>query len=302
MEEIIKAGATLDRMQTMIDMVLNAVSERTRPEYARALNDFMVWYKLTEQRGLTKATFNAHVTALKARGVTDSSINQRLAALRKFASEAADNGLIDYATAFAISKVKNISIEGGRLGNWLTQDQANQMLNAPDVSTLKGKRDRAVLAVMLGGGLRREEVCSLTVEHLQQREGRWVILDLKGKRNKTRTIPIKARIKVALDLWLQAANIQTGYIFRPLRRGDHVQNKRMNAQAIWNIVKAYSPVASLAPHDLRRTFAKLANKGGSSAAQIQKTLGHESVKTTEVYLGTDQDLQNAPSDCVDIEF
>ncbi len=100
----------------------------------------------------------AHIAYLKLQGVTDSSINQRLAAIRKLALEAADNALIDESTAQAIKRVGNIKRQGKKLGNWLNKLQAQQMLNAPNVSTLKGLRDKAILAVMLGAGLRREEI------------------------------------------------------------------------------------------------------------------------------------------------
>ena len=96
-----------------------------------------------------------------------------MAAIRKLAKEAADNGLIEETQA--IGRVGNIKIQGKKLGNWLSKEQASAMLNAPDVTTIKGKRDKAILAVMLGCGLRRDEVVTLIVEHLQQREGRWVI-------------------------------------------------------------------------------------------------------------------------------
>ena len=81
--------------QAIIDMVLNTVSEHSKRAYGRALTDFMTWYQATGQTAFNKAAVNAHVTYLKAQGVTDSSINQRLAAIRKLAKEAADNGLID---------------------------------------------------------------------------------------------------------------------------------------------------------------------------------------------------------------
>ena len=72
----------------------------------------------------------------------------------------------------------------------------------------------------------------------------------------------------------------------------------MTAQAIWNVVQRYSPVDNLAPHDLRRTFAKLAHKGGCPIEQIQLSLGHASIQTTERYLGVEQNLQNSPSDYI----
>ena len=290
-----------DKLQPIIDMVLNTVSERSKRDYSRALNDFMTWYVVTSQPALNKAAINAHVTALKAQGVTDSSINQRLAAIRKLAKEAADNNLIDESTAQAIGRIENIKIQGKKLGNWLTADQARQMLAKPDVSTVKGLRDRAVLALMLGCGLRREEVVKLTTEHLQQRSARWVIVDLNGKHNRTRSIPMAAWVKDIIDQYTQATAITAGVLFHRLIKGSDelAKGQGMSSQAVWDIVQKYSPVPDLAPHDLRRTFAKLAAGKGAPLVQIQKTLGHASIQTTEGYIGADQDLTKGPSDYLD---
>lgn len=293
---------TRQSIQPIIDMVLNTVSDRSKRDYGRALNEFIKWHGDTGQHGLTKAVVNAHIASLKDRGVTDSSINQRLAAIRKLAFESADNGLIDESAAQAIMRIKNEKIQGKRLGNWLSRVQAEKMINAPGNETAKGIRDRAILAVMLGAGLRREEVVTLTVNHLQQREGRWVILDLTGKHNRTRTVPIAAWVKVLIDEWLQVAEISDGVIFRPIWKGGAIQDRAMSSQAIWNIVQEYSPVAKLAPHDLRRTFAKLADKAGAPLAQIQQVLGHASVQTTERYIGTELDLQQSPSDMIQLDI
>ena len=151
--------------EPVVAMVLDTVSERSRRDYRRALTAFMEWHECAGRPGLNRAAVNAHVTYLKASGVTDSSINQRLAAIRKLASEAAANGLIDEASAHGVKDIKNIKRQGKKLGNWLTRDQAAEMINAPDTATLKGLRDRAILAVMIGCGLRREEMSTLTVEH-----------------------------------------------------------------------------------------------------------------------------------------
>lgn len=294
-----------DSLQTIVNMVTDAVSsEHTKRAYSRALNDFIVWYQATGQTGLNKATVNAHVAALRAQGVTPSSINQRISALRKLASEAADNGLIDQATACAIDRVEGLRQEGKRLGNWLTQSQAQAMLQAPDVGTLKGLRDRAVLAVLLGCGLRREECAGLTVEHIQQREGRWVIVDLVGKRSKTRSIPMPSWCKYAIDTYMVAAGVINGVLFRSMRKGNHLEDKGMTAQAIFNLVAEYAQQigVGIAPHDLRRTFAKLAHKGAAPIEQIQLSLGHSSLQTTERYLGVNQDLQSAPCDVLGLKI
>jgi len=287
--------------QPIIDMVLNTVSERSQRDYGRALKDFMTWYQATGQQEFTKAAINAHIAALKAAGVTDSSINQRLAAIRKLAREAADNGLISESAAQPIARIANIKRQGKKLGNWLTREQARAMLAAPDTTTVKGLRDRAILAVMLGCGLRREEIVKLEAKHLQQREGRWVILDLQGKHNRTRTVPMASWVKALIDQYAQAANIAEGVLFHRMLKGAKVLDKGqgMSSQAVWDIVQEYAPVPNLAPHDLRRTFAKLAAGKGAPLVQIQKTLGHASIQTTENYIGADQDLKKAPSDYID---
>lgn len=255
--------------------------------------DFLTWYLTTQQNVLNKATVNAYVTYLRSGGTTASSINQRLVAIRTLACEAADNGLIDHATAEAIARAEGVRTEGRRLGNWLSQKQAQALLDAPDVKTVKGLRDRAILAVLLGCGLRREESAALTVQHLQQREGRWVIVDLEGKRRKMRSVPMPSWAKAAVDAWTDAAGITDGPVFRSVNKGGHIGQGSMSAQAIYNTVSADAEQLGITvhPHDLRRTFAKLAHKGKAPLEQIQLSLGHSSVQTTERYLGVTRHLR-----------
>jgi site-specific recombinase XerC len=115
------------------------------------------------------------------RGLGTVSINVRITAVRKLAVEAADNGLLAPELASGITRVKGVASKGVRLGNWLSLKQAQALLNAPDITTTKGLRDRPILAVLLGCGPRRSEVATLTVPHVQQRDGRWCIVDLVGK-------------------------------------------------------------------------------------------------------------------------
>jgi len=77
--------------------------------------------------------------------------------------------------------VKGVKKLGIRLGNWLSPKEARELWQSPDAETLKGKRDRAIIAVLLGCGLRRRELADLTFDHLQRREDRWAIIDLVGK-------------------------------------------------------------------------------------------------------------------------
>lgn len=294
-------GTVIDDLSPITDMVLDALaSPRTRRDYARALRDFLAWHAQERRQGFTRIAVQAHVRFLRDAGVPASSINQRLAAIRKLALEAADNGLLDEATAQAIRRVPNQPRRGKKLGNWLTEEQARAMLDAPDRSTLVGKRDAAILAAALGAGLRREEIAGLEVKQLQQREGRWVIVDLVGKHHRTRSIAIHAAIYDLLSEWMAAAGIRTGPVFRRIFKNGKV-GKSMSGQTVWLVVQRYNPLdRPLAPHDLRRTHAILTYEAGASLKAIQRTLGHQSVETTEKYIGDRADLHISPSDMLPI--
>src|SRR5947209_14314424 len=169
-----------------------------------------------------------------------SSINQRLSAIRKLAIEAADNGALDPQVASGIRSVKGSRQEGRRTGNWLTREQAQMWLNAPDMKTMKGQRDRALLAVLIGCGLRRAEAASLSFEHVQQRDGRWVLVDLIGKRDKIRSVPMPNWTKAAIDAWSRASGVAEGLVFRAVNKGDRVMGNGITPQAIRNIVADYA--------------------------------------------------------------
>jgi integrase len=161
----------------------------------------MAWYGQEPRPGFNKATVSAWRVALEACGLGAVSNYVRITAVRKLAVEAADNGLLAPELANAITRVKGVASKGVRLGNWLSVKQAEALLNAPNTTTNKGRRDRAVLAVLLGCGPRRSEVAALTFKHIQQRDGRWCIVDLVGKHGRVRTIPMPTWVKVAIDAW-----------------------------------------------------------------------------------------------------
>jgi integrase len=239
--------------------------------------------------------------SLEARGLGSSSIIIRMSAIRKLAAEASDNGLIAPELAAGIARVKSAKSVGIRTGNWLSVRQAQNLLNAPDVTALRGLRDRAILAVLLGCGLRRSEVAALTFAHVQQRDGRWCIVDLKGKHGRVRTMPMPTWVKVAIDAWTATADVVDGPVFRPVNRADRVAGERLGEKVVWQMLQAYAAAVGapgIAPHDLRRTCAKLCRAAGGELEQIQLLLGHASVQTTERYLGTKQDLVHAPNDAI----
>src|SRR6185369_11212204 len=205
-------------------LVLDSVSSPiTRRVYNLGLDEFFEWYAQEPRPGFTKATVAAWRVALEVRGLGPISINVRITAVRKLAVEAADNGLLAPELAAGITRVKGVAAKGVRLGNWLSVKQAQALLNAPDATTHKGLRDRAILAVLLGCGLRRSEVANLTMGHVQQRDGRWCIVDLVGKHGRVRTVPMPAWVKVAIDAYTAETGIADGQVFRPVHRGDQVR-------------------------------------------------------------------------------
>jgi integrase/recombinase XerD len=297
MENLIRQDAATEiAIQTVLDSLDSAHSRRA---YERHLREFIAWHHASGQTAFSKATVQRYAAELRESGLSASTINQRLSAIRKLAAEAADNGALDPQLANGIRAVKGIRQEGTRAGNWLAKQQAQQLLNAPDTGTLKGLRDRAILALLLGCGLRRTEAAGLTFDRIQQRDGRWVLVDIIGKRNKVRSVPMPNWTKQAIDEYLCRATVTEGIVFRPINKGGRIAGDSLTEQAIYNLVVGYAQAlgfARLAPHDLRRTFAKLAHKGGSGLDQIQLSLGHGSIQTTERYLGTEQDLTDAPCD------
>jgi integrase len=258
--------------QRLKRLVLDSVSSPiTRRVYNLGLDEFFAWYGEEPRPGFTKATVAAWRVALEARGLGAVSINVRITAVRKLAVEAADNGLLAPELAAGITRVKGVASKGVRMGNWLSVKQAQTLLNTPDITTAKGLRDRAILAVLLGCGLRRSEVASLTMGHVQQRDGRWCIVDLVGKHGRVRTIPIPTWVKVAIDAWTSAAGVADGYVFRPVNRASQVQRVGMSEKVVWQLLQPYAEAAGvpgIAPHDCRRSCAKMCRAAGGELAAV----------------------------------
>jgi site-specific recombinase XerD len=224
--------------------------------------------------------------------------------VRRLAYEAADSGLLSSDLAAGIRRVKGVRNLGMRLGNWLTAEQSIALWHAPNLEKLKGKRDRALLAMLLACGLRRHEAVALRLEHLEQREGHWAIVDLKGKAGHVRTVPVPDWVMEELRVWLNAAEIDRGKIFRRVTKMGRVLGEGMTERAVWHIVKDSAKligVQKLAPHDLRRSCARLCHEAGGELEQIQFLLGHVSIQTTERYLGCKQRIRSAVNDRIGIE-
>jgi len=170
--------------------------------------------------------------------------------------------------------------------------------------SLRDKRDRAILALLIGCGLRRADLVGLRTEDFQVREEHCVIADLVGKGKHIRIVPVPLWAKRAVDQWTAAAGINVGAIFRRISRLDKIWGDGITPKAIWHVVKAAAKradIKNLAPHDLRRTCARLCHMAGGELEQIQFLPGHASVQTTKRYPGCKQRLSQAVNDNLGLE-
>jgi integrase len=281
------------------EMVLNSVaSEHSKRNYAKALDEVSTLCANRSQ-GLSRVLLMEYRTAMLEKKLSASTVNVRLSAVRKLIGEAQRNGIIGAEEAANLAGVPNLSQKGTRVGNWLTRDQAMELLTVPDRSTIKGKRDYVILALLLGCALRRQELASLDVDGIQMREGRWVLPDLRGKGGRVRTVAIPVWVKQGINAWMIAAKIEDGRLLRPLSKSGKLIGNELGDWAIWSVVEQSAKeigIEHFGAHDLRRTCAKLCRKNGGDLEQIKFLLGHSSIQTTERYLGSEQDIAIAVND------
>ena len=280
--------------------VLNSLSSpHSRRNYKFAIEQFITWYCSEPRLALNRAVVLRFRLHLESLGLAAGTINQRLAAVRRLAYEAADSGLLSPELAAGIRRVQGVKQLGSRLGNWLSSDQAKLLLEKADGEDLRSIRDLAMMSVLLGCGLRRAELSALEVEDIEVRQGHWAIVDLIGKGSRVRTVPMPMWVKEAVDRWIMAAKVSRGRIFRAISRHGTPWGKGISENVIWYVVRKCAERTNLdhlAPHDLRRTCAKLCHTAGGEIEQIQFLLGHASVLTTERYLGCKQNLEAPVND------
>jgi integrase len=290
-----EAAALTPAQAILRKLVLDSVaSVHSKRNYAKALDDL---FAFAASHPLSRARLMEWRAGMEA--LSPSTINVRLSAVRKLVGEARRNGMIGQEEAATLTDIPNIRQKGTRLGNWLTREQAKELLAVPDRSTLKGKRDYVILALLVGCALRRNELAELDVETIQQREGRWVLADLEGKGRRIRTVAIPIWVKQGINAWMTAAGIEDGRLLRSVSKSGKVNRDTLSDWAVWSVVEQSSKqigIEHFGAHDLRRTCAKLCRKNGGDLEQIKFLLGHSSIQTTERYLGSEQDIEIAVND------
>src|SRR5215469_1790445 len=284
--------------------VLNSLgSPASRRVYEYAIDQFIAWYCSEPRLAFNRIVVVRYRLYLESRRLAANTINQQLAAVRRLAHEAADAGLLSPELAAGISRVKGVKQLGFRSGNWLSAEQSSEVLKQACGDSIRAKRDYAMLAMLFGCGFRRSELVGLELDDIQIRQGHWAVVDLIGKGGHIRTVPIPNWVKAAFDNWTRAANVKEGKVFRAVAGKGKVWGSGISQNVVWYVVRTCCQRAGLehiAPHDLRRTCAKLCHDRGGELEQIQFLLGHASVQTTERYLGCKQNLGHPVNDLFDL--
>src|SRR5215469_14960990 len=299
-----KAVLRLPDLDQAKSAVLNSLtSADAQRGYRHAIDEFAEWYCSEPRLSFSRTVVLRYRIHLESRHLAPGTINLRSGTVGRLSYEAAGCGLLSPDLAAGIRRVKGIKKIGVRLGNWLTAEQSQRLWQAAGDKSLKEKRDRALLTILLACGVRRHEAVGLNVIHIQRREEHWAIVDLKGKAGHTRTIPMPVWVKNVLDQWVEAANHTSGRLIRHVHKIAKAWGEKLTEKAVWHVVREYGAKAGidkLAPHDLRRTCARLCHAAGGELEQIQFLLGHVSIQTTERCLGCKQRIQGAVNDKIGI--
>jgi site-specific recombinase XerD len=253
---VAKPVLNLPDLEPSKSAVLNSLaSPNSRRAYAYAIREFTEWYCSEPRLAFNKTVLAKYRMFLEQANYSASTINLQLMAIRRLAYEAADYGLLSPELAAGIQRVKGVKQLGVRLGNWLTAEQGRSLLTRVDTDKLRGKRDHAMLATLLGCGLRRAELVKLKIEDLEQREEHWVIVNLVGKGGHVRTVPMPQWVKNAIDHWVASAGVVSGPLFRQVNKAGRIWGNGVTPKVVWSVVRKAATrcaIPAIAPHDLLR--------------------------------------------------
>jgi integrase/recombinase XerD len=233
---------------------------------------------------LTPALVLGHLAALTQRGLSARSVARHLSAIKAFHRFLIDEELLEEDPASEVAAPKQVK----RLPQWLSIEEMERLLAAPDEFTPRGLRDRAMLELMYASGLRVSELCALGLGNLKQDPG---LLRVLGKGSKERMIPVGevALRKVVSYLATARPTLAGARPSRFLFIGPG--GRRLSRSTFWRTIKRYALAAGIArnvsPHQLRHSFATHLIEGGADLRSVQAMLGHADIGTTQIYTHVD---------------
>ena len=277
----------------VLEWLVNLTNPHTRAAYEKHVTEFAAFVGIghpDEFRSVTRAHVIAWRDQLKGEEHSPATIRAKLSALSSLFEYLCEKNSITHNPVKGVKRPSASSNEGKTPA--IGDAQARRLLEAPDPDTLKGKRDRAILAMFLYHGLRREELCQLKVRDCHSRRD-IVHVRVKGKRGKVRHLPVHPQAQGLIHDYLEAAGHREdkkGPLFRPVKnnRAGGTLNKALHPTLLYKMLKDYAKnvgidVDHFSPHALRATAATNALEHEADIAQVQQWLGHANISTTRLY-------------------
>lgn len=294
----------LNEIPHFLEWLANLTNPNTRRAYQHDLIEFMNFVGLREPEEFARVT-RAHVLAwrkdMERRALQAATIRRKLAAVSELFDFLCEENSIARNPVNGVKRPREGANEGKTPA--LSDVQARCLLEAPASDTLKGRRDRAILAVLLYHGLRRGELCRLRVQDYQLRRGVPTLV-VHGKGGKLRYLPMNSRAVRLLEEYLDAVGHradEAGALFRPVKNQVGGLDQPLNSSSIYkDVLKRYAaeakiPEQLLRPHVLRATAATNALEHGADITKVQEWLGHQSITTTRLYDRRRSKPEDSPS-------
>lgn len=275
-----------------IEWFANLKNPHTRRAYRNDIRDFTKFVGINEPtqfRTVTRAHVIAWRKTLEVRKLTPATVRRKLSALSDLFDYLCEANAISHNPVHGVERPSEGANEGKTPA--ISDEQARQLIDAPPPETLKGKRDRAILGVLLYHALRRSELCALRVMDYQDRRG-VRHLRVLGKRGKIRYIPVHTRAIEFIEEYLDSAGHRGdtgGALFRRLETRRNVAAGPISPASVYrNVVMHYARriglnVVGFGPHSLRATAATNALDHQADIAKVQEWLGHADISTTRLY-------------------
>ncbi len=241
------------------ELVAGIRNAHTKEAYRRALECFFSWWETPACGEFDVGLVRAHVRDLGDSGLSASTINQRLSAIRRLAGVAVEAGLIDLQAAADIARISNFQRPMVPLQKTLRAAEGEALINAPSPSTTKGARDRALIVLLIGCGLRRGEIVQLQVESILRQDRQWLLAGVVGPRGRVRNVAVPGWAKEALQVWIERAQLSSGPLLRSVDREGIVGRRMISPQTVGAVVAQHARSIGLeaTPEGLRRACAKL---------------------------------------------
>ena len=273
-----------------VEWFANLTNPSTRRAYENAIRDFVRFAGIVrpeEFRTVTRAHIIAWRDELTRRGLGGATIRHRLASLASLFEHLCEKNAVTHNPAKGVERPKTESGEGKTPA--IGDHQARKLLDAPPDDTIKSKRDRAILSMLLFHALRREELCKLNVRDFRHARKGVPHLKVSGKGGKTRYVPLHPGTNGLITDYLDAAGHGTddsGALFRPVRNNRTTKTENaITADGVYKLVRFYSAALGfeIGAHALRATAATNALDHQADIAKVQEWLGHANIATTRIY-------------------